>query len=90
MAATDTKKANPLSFEKGLKQLEELVKKMESGEIELEKALEMYEEGVKLSRELERILTEAEKKIELLSRDGKIESFEEEQPKDNDKLPFKS
>lgn len=88
MAATETKKTKQLSFEKGLKQLEELVKKMESGEIELEKALEMYEEGVKLSRELERILTEAEKKIEMLSREGKIESFEEEQPKDNDKLPF--
>ncbi|MDD5011908.1 MAG: exodeoxyribonuclease VII small subunit [Phycisphaerae bacterium] len=79
MTLNEKEKKKPApSFEKGLKQLEELVKKMESGEIPLEEALKMYEEGIRLSRELERILTDAEKKIEILSKDGKIKPLEEE------------
>ena len=78
MTSEKKKDKKPLSFEEGVKQLEELVSKMESGQIPLEEALDMYEEGIKLSRELERILTEAEKKIEKLSREGKIEPFRDE------------
>src|ERR1700752_4789040 len=39
----------PLSFEAGLQQLEAIVKEMESGELPLERALELFERGMKLS-----------------------------------------
>ena len=58
------------TFEDGMKALEGLVNELESGDLPLEKALESYEKGVGLVRSLNARLNEAEKKIELLSRDG--------------------
>lgn len=57
------------SFEQGLTALEELVAALESGELPLEEALAAYEKGVGLVRRLNDRLNEAEKKIEVLSRD---------------------
>ncbi len=60
-----------MDFEKKLKRLEEIVGKMEDGELALDKSLEMFEEGVKLSRECQTQLNSAEKKIQkLLKVDG--------------------
>ena len=57
------------SFEQGLGRLEELVDQLEEGELDLDRSLAVFEEGVKLSRELNRKLDEAEKKLELLLKD---------------------
>ena len=57
MAARKT--AKPLSFEDGLKRLEEIAARMESGELPLDDLLKLYEEGVSLSGELTRQLDEA-------------------------------
>ncbi len=57
-----------LPFEKALEKLEKIVADLESGEIPLEEALKKYEEGVKLSRLCQGKLSQAEKKIEMLSR----------------------
>ena len=57
-------------FEDALKKLEEIVGKLEDGEIPLEQALKLYEDGVHLSRLCAKKLEEAEKKIESLSRDN--------------------
>jgi len=63
-----------LKFEAALKRLEEIVSKLESGELELEKSIELFEEGVKMAKTCQKKLDEAEKKIEKLVRDqeGKL------------------
>lgn len=67
-------------FETALKRLEEIVGKLEQGEIPLERALELFEEGVKISRYCGGKLEEAERKVEILvkSQRNKMEaqSFE--------------
>ena len=61
------KKKEP--FEKSLKRLEEIVQKMEDGSLALEESLQLYEQGVTLTRVCAQKLNEAEKKIEVLTRD---------------------
>jgi exodeoxyribonuclease VII small subunit len=57
-------------FEEALEKLEEIVKKMESGEMSLEESLKAFEEGIKLSRLCARKLDEADRRVELLLREG--------------------
>lgn len=76
-----------LKFEKALERLEKIVEELEEGNIPLEDALKKYEEGVKLSRVCSEKLSQAEKKIQVLTKslDGtlKREDFEfEEKGKD--------
>jgi exodeoxyribonuclease VII small subunit len=62
-----------MKFEEALARLEETVKQLEGGDLPLEKALEVFEEGVKMSRLCTQKLEEAEQKVELLlgvSEDG--------------------
>ena len=58
-------KAKP-SFEKAINDLEKIVKALESGDLPLEKALEKFEAGIKLSRYCSERLDEAEKRVTLL------------------------
>lgn len=53
-------------FEKRLARLEELNEKMKSGDLPLDEAFNLYEEGIKLARSLEKDLSKAERKIEIL------------------------
>ncbi|MES2855117.1 MAG: exodeoxyribonuclease VII small subunit [Bdellovibrionota bacterium] len=55
-----------MEFEKKLGRLEEIVEKMENGELTLEDSLKLFEEGVKLSRECNSQLSDAEQKVKLL------------------------
>jgi exodeoxyribonuclease VII small subunit len=55
-----------MDFEKKLKSLEEIVEKMESGELSLDKSLSLFEEGVRLSKECSTQLADAEQKVKLL------------------------
>lgn len=57
-------------FEEGLSRLENLVSELEGGELPLEGALGAFEEGVHLSRQLDRQLNEAEQRVEVLLREG--------------------
>jgi exodeoxyribonuclease VII small subunit len=61
-------------FEKSLARLEEVVKRLESTDLSLDEAMKLFEEGVKLSRDCQKQLEEAEGKVEILLRkaDGKI------------------
>lgn len=52
-----------LSFEEAMKQLEEVVRALESGNVELEKSIALYEQGAKLKAHCERKLKEAEEKV---------------------------
>ena len=71
-----------LSFEKAMEKLEEIVKKLENGDLELEEALEKFEQGMKYSKYCLDVLDRTEKKITLLMQDenGNMtqEPFEDE------------
>lgn len=54
------------NFEKSLKQLEELVDKLENSEYSLEESLKAFETGVKLTRECQKALSDAEQKVQIL------------------------
>jgi len=60
----------PKNFETSLEELERIVRELEQGELTLEKSLELFEQGVKLSRECQERLTQAERRIEILMRDN--------------------
>jgi exodeoxyribonuclease VII small subunit len=76
--AADTQRKG--DFEKSLARLEEVVKRLESAELSLDDAMKLFEEGVKLSRDCQKQLEEAEGRVEILLKkaDGKIaaEPFE--------------
>lgn len=55
-----------MDFEKKLSRLEEIVAKMEAGDLSLEDSLKSFEEGVKLSRECNAQLSQAEQKVKTL------------------------
>jgi len=60
-------------FEQSLEQLESIVEKMERGELSLEQSLEAFEEGVKLTRNCQKTLRQAEQRVhELLESNGEI------------------
>ena len=58
------------SFEKSLDELEIIVGRLETGDLPLEESLELFEKGIKLSRECRARLTNAERRIELLTKDS--------------------
>ncbi len=57
------------NFEASLASLERIVRELEHGDMPLEKSLELFEQGVHLSRECQDRLNEAERRIEVLLRD---------------------
>lgn len=61
-----------LPFEAALERLEELVERLESGDLALEDALAAFEEGVALSRRCARQLDVAERRIEVLLEEGGV------------------
>jgi len=81
--STSTKPAKPESFEKNLERLDTIVHQLEDVDLPLEKALQLYEEGMKLSEVCQKQLQEAEGRIQILAKraGGKIvaEPFEQEE-----------
>jgi exodeoxyribonuclease VII small subunit len=57
-------------FETSLRKLEEIVKKLESGDLSLDSALELFEEGIKLSRFCHTKLEQAERRVEILLKNS--------------------
>ncbi len=72
-----------INFEDAMKQLEEIANKLEKNDLDLDKSVEIFEEGMKLSKKCSEILENAEKRITILINDGKDnlteESFSTEQ-----------
>lgn len=70
-----TDATNP-TFESALEQLQQTVKRLESGELSLEDSLKHFEEGVRLTRSCQERLGAAEKRVELLMKanaDGSVD-----------------
>jgi exodeoxyribonuclease VII small subunit len=63
------KKEEP-RFEQDIEQLDSIVAALEEGGLSLDESLKQFEEGVRLARRCQQALTEAEKKIELLTRNA--------------------
>ncbi len=60
----------PRTFEASLEALEQIVRELEEGDLALEKSLELFEQGIRLSRECQERLSQAERRIEVLLRDN--------------------
>ncbi|SDJ95335.1 exodeoxyribonuclease VII small subunit [Microbulbifer yueqingensis] len=63
-------KEKPATFEQALEELEQLVERLEGGDLPLEDALADFERGVKLTRECQQKLASAEQKVKVLMEEG--------------------
>lgn len=71
------KKKKPLSFEAGMQELDALVERLSSQELPLEEAIALYEQGTALHAQLEALLAQQKKRIEMIDPDtAEIEAFE--------------
>ncbi|TNF06614.1 MAG: exodeoxyribonuclease VII small subunit [Gammaproteobacteria bacterium] len=66
---TVTSRKKSVDFEQKLNQLETLVNDMEKGSLTLEDSLKAFEEGIKITRECQQALKEAELRVDMLTRD---------------------
>ena len=66
-----------INFEDAMKELEEIANKLEKNDLDLDKSVEIFEEGMKLSKKCSEILENAEKRITILLNDGKDNLTEE-------------
>ena len=84
MADAPQSPAEP-NFEAALKRLEEIVKKLEGGELSLDSALELFEEGIKLSRFCHTTLEQADRRVEILlkSESGQVRAVRFETENEN-------
>jgi exodeoxyribonuclease VII small subunit len=72
-----TKKQAKFNFEVALEELEELVSSMEDGRLSLEESLQAFEKGIKLTRECQNALKNAEQKVQiLLNENGDTEQLD--------------
>lgn len=75
-----TEEKQSLTFEESMKSLEELVENLEKGDVPLEEAISMFQEGMKLSKNCQDRLQKVEKQMtEVLSEDGEISAFQVEE-----------
>jgi len=70
MAGKASDAVDKMSFEEALKELEDIVRRLEAGDVELEKSIEIYERGAKLKAHCESRLKSAELKIEQIVQGG--------------------
>jgi exodeoxyribonuclease VII small subunit len=72
--AEPLKTEKPPSFETNLSRLDSIVRQLEEPDLPLEKALQLYEEGMRLSRDCQKQLEEAEGRVEILRKktDGQM------------------
>ncbi|WP_196139244.1 exodeoxyribonuclease VII small subunit [Aliikangiella sp. G2MR2-5] len=61
-----------VTFEEQLSQLEAIVDSLEQGELSLEESLTRFEQGVKLTRECQKALDQAQQKVQILSQDNEL------------------
>jgi exodeoxyribonuclease VII small subunit len=72
-----------IKFEKAMTRLENIIEELERGDLDIDKSLEIFEEGIKMSRLCSKKLNEAEAKIEKLSKGKKGDLITELFPMDN-------
>jgi exodeoxyribonuclease VII small subunit len=78
-------KKKAVDFEQSLKALEDLVNRMEQGDMSLEESLDAFQKGIALTRECQTRLAEAEQQVNLLIEENdqfRLEAFEEDEQDD--------
>jgi exodeoxyribonuclease VII small subunit len=80
MAKTEKNNKAGLSFEQAIDQLNQIVSRIEQGQVPLQESLEQYEKGMKLIQHCRGILQDAEKRIEQISAQNESASAESEEP----------
>ena len=67
------RKKTTVDFEQSLAELQQLVERLESGELSLEESLSSFEQGVALTRDCQQALTQAEQKVQqLVEKNGEL------------------
>lgn len=64
-----------MKFEEAIKELETVVASLESGDNGLDESIALFEKGIKLSKQCQKMLDTAEKKVRVLMADGSEEDF---------------
>jgi exodeoxyribonuclease VII small subunit len=77
-----------LSFDKGMDRLDAIARKLETGNLNLEEALQYYEEGMKLSAVLHQKLADSRRKVEILRQGAGGEYVTEALEGDDDEIPI--
>ena len=82
-----------VTFEQMMQRLEELVSRLERGDLSLEESISAFEEGIKLAKQCTDVLGEAEKRIQRLTEQGTALAGNDPKPADEeergaDELPF--
>jgi exodeoxyribonuclease VII small subunit len=80
MAKTEKNNKAGLSFEHAIDQLNQIVSRIEQGQVPLQESLEQYEKGMTLIQHCRGILQDAEKRIEQISAQNESASAESEEP----------
>jgi exodeoxyribonuclease VII small subunit len=75
MAKTPAKADKGFDFEKSLAELEQIIEKMEQGDLSLEEALKDFERGIELTRACQQALQQAEQKVKVLVQKGGVEEL---------------
>ena len=87
------------TFEASLQELEKIVRRLEDGDLPLEESLKLFEKGVRLSRECQERLNQAERRIEILLKDEdgnptlqtiETEDAQPEKPKSKRRIVFEN
>jgi exodeoxyribonuclease VII small subunit len=84
-ASNSPNEAQPLDFEAAMRDLEEIVERLEHGDLPLEESLKAFERGILLTRTCQTALKDAEQKVEILLKraDGaRVEEFDSGETKD--------
>ena len=81
-----------ITFEQMMEQLEELVSRLERGDLSLEESIRAFEEGIRLVKQCTAVLGEADKRIQRLTQEGTAaagaETAVDEEERGVDELPF--
>jgi exodeoxyribonuclease VII small subunit len=77
-------KKETLDFEAALKKLEAIVQKLEDPQVPLQEGFALYEEGMRLTAQMKKVLNEIERKVQVLQKDAKGELQETDfEPEEN-------
>jgi len=66
------------NFESNIEQLENIVESLEANDLDLDKALKQFEQGIKLVQSCQNTLNKAEQKIQTLTKNNELEDFAED------------
>lgn len=75
---TDSQADDAVNFEKAMAELEQLVSQMEDGDLSLDDSLQAFERGIKLTRQCQQALSQAELKVKTLTADNSLEDLKQE------------